>query len=141
MLAVAEDAPRGSSIVAETVAASMVAASVAMPSAATVAVTWGAVSGPSVRASTARRSAAIPGPDSAAARPLARCSAGGYDLSEGMVYTGWALMPPAAEAGAPIKAFENIQINAAEKQRGLWKGSFVKPWEWREGTRLPLETQ
>ena len=76
-----------------------------------------------------------------AAPPLARCSAGGYDLSEGMVYTGWALMPPGLQAGGRIEAFETIQDKAAEKQRGLWKGSFVKPWEWRDGVRLPLETQ
>ena len=80
-------------------------------------------------------------PTAAAAPPLARCSAGGYDLSEGMVYTGWALMPPGPEAGGRIEAFESIQAKAAAKQRGLWKGSFVKPWEWRDGARLPLETQ
>ncbi|WP_299620318.1 thermonuclease family protein [Pelagibius sp.] len=80
-------------------------------------------------------------PAGTAAPPLARCSAGGYDLSEGMVYTGWALMPPGPQAGGRIAGFETIQDKAAEKQRGLWKGSFVKPWEWRKGARLPLETQ
>ena len=84
----------------------------------------------------------LTGPSAAtAAPPLARCSAGGYDLSEGMVYTGWALMPPGPQAGGRIAAFETIQDKAEAKRRGLWKGSFVKPWEWRGGARLPLETQ
>lgn len=80
-------------------------------------------------------------PTAAAAPPLARCSAGGYDLSEGMIYTGWALIPPSPQAGGRIEGFETIQDKAAEKQRGLWKGNFVKPWEWRGGARLPLEAQ
>ncbi|WP_422365800.1 thermonuclease family protein [Pelagibius sp.] len=65
----------------------------------------------------------------------ARCSAGGYDLSEGMIYTGWALIPP-ANAGSP---FATLQQQAEERQHGLWKGSFVTPWDWRQGQRLPGE--
>lgn len=72
-------------------------------------------------------------------RPPARCSAGGYDLSEGMIYTGWALLPPGEPGGAAPAAFGAIQAQADAKQRGLWKGSFVTPWEWRQGTRLPEE--
>lgn len=71
--------------------------------------------------------------------PPARCSAGGYDLSEGMIYTGWALLPPGEPGGAAPAALGAIQAQADAKQRGLWKGSFVTPWEWREGTRLPEE--
>lgn len=62
----------------------------------------------------------------------ARCSAGGYDLSEGMIYTGWALIPP-ADAGSPFAA---LQQQAEERRHGLWKGSFVTPWDWRRGQRL-----
>ena len=69
----------------------------------------------------------------------ARCSAGGYDLSEGMVYTGWALLPPGEPGGSAPVAFGAIQAQADAKQRGLWKGSFVPPWKWRQGTRLPEE--
>ena len=72
-------------------------------------------------------------------RPAARCSAGGYDLSEGMVYTGWALLPPGEPGVAAPVAFSAIQAQADARRRGLWKGSFVRPWEWREGARLPEE--
>ncbi len=58
---------------------------------------------------------------------LARCFAGGYELSEGMVYTGWALATP-----RPGSRFAAIGRAAAKARRGLWKGRFVKPWEWRK---------
>lgn len=64
-----------------------------------------------------------------------RCSAGGYDLSEGMIYTGWALIPP-ANIESPFAA---LQKQAEERRHGLWKGSFVSPWDWRQGQRLPGE--
>ena len=69
---------------------------------------------------------------------LARCHAGGYDLSEGMIYTGWALLPPEPEVVMP-ESFAVIQTRAEQRQHGLWKGSFVAPWEWRRGVRLPEE--
>lgn len=58
---------------------------------------------------------------------LARCFSDGYDLSEGMVYIGWALALP--ESGASYNALEN---NARDRQHGLWKGDFLEPWIWRE---------
>ena len=63
---------------------------------------------------------------------VARCTAGGYDLSEGMVYTGWALAYPRAES--PYRRFEE---GARAARRGMWRGDFVAPWEWRAGLRLP----
>lgn len=60
-------------------------------------------------------------------RPVvARCFAGGYDLSEGMVYTGWALAMP--RGGTKYSAFEK---EAETARRGLWRGTFTRPWEWR----------
>ncbi len=70
---------------------------------------------------------------------LARCSAGGYNLSEGMIYTGWALMPPAAAGNPAPEAFLAVQAQAEERRRGLWQGKFVTPWDWRAGERLPGE--
>lgn len=49
----------------------------------------------------------------------ARCEAGGYDLSEGMIYTGWAL--PLRHAPARLRA---VLREAAEKGHGLWRGEF-----------------
>lgn len=56
----------------------------------------------------------------------ATCFAGDYDLSEGMVYTGWALADP--HSGARYK---RLEAGAKKARRGLWKGSFEPPWVWR----------
>lgn len=64
----------------------------------------------------------------------AHCAADGYDLSEGMVYTGWALVEPGA---APL--YRNLERAAEAAGRGLWRYRFVAPWEWRAGKRLALE--
>lgn len=62
--------------------------------------------------------------------PLARCTAGGYDLSKGMVHTGWALAWP--RTGTIYATVEDV---AREKKRGLWRGTFIKPWDWRRTHR------
>ncbi len=63
---------------------------------------------------------------------IGRCSADGYDLSEGMAYTGWALaLRPVSERYVAFEA------RARAARRGLWKGPFVTPWDWRAGARLP----
>ena len=66
--------------------------------------------------------------------PVALCRSDGYDLSEGMTYTGWALADPAT--GSRYRAFEE---GAREAARGLWRGRFIQPWAWRDGARLPEE--
>ena len=66
------------------------------------------------------------GPDG---RP-GRCTAGGYDLSEGMAYTGWAL----AERTVTTRYAPN-EDDARAARRGLWKGKFEAPWEWRRAAR------
>ncbi len=53
----------------------------------------------------------------------------GYDLAEGMVYTGWALAWP--RDGNPLLAEEEI---ASGRKHGLWRGEFVSPWAWRAST-------
>ena len=63
----------------------------------------------------------------AAAEPSqATCHAGGYDLSEGMVYTGWALADPQGDG-----RYKRFEAGAEKARRGLWKGAFEPPWEWR----------
>lgn len=44
-----------------------------------------------------------------------RCLADGYDLSEGMVYTGWAKARPEAP-----KRLSRLMSEARRKRRGLW---------------------
>lgn len=50
---------------------------------------------------------------------LATCKAGGYDLSEGMVYTGWAR----PLAGAPAR-YLTAQKKSQNRNNGLWQGKF-----------------
>ncbi len=57
---------------------------------------------------------------------LANCFADGYDLSEGMVHTGWALAMPRHDT-----KYARIEAKAKKAKRGLWKGKFAPPWEWR----------
>lgn len=52
-----------------------------------------------------------------------RCTAGGYDLSEGMVYTGWAVPLP----GAP-SAYARVLEEARARPRGFWRGTFTHTW-------------
>jgi endonuclease YncB( thermonuclease family) len=57
---------------------------------------------------------------------VARCEAGGYDLSEGMTYTGWARAWP--RDGNRYRAFED---HARERGHGLWRNGFTPPVAWR----------
>lgn len=53
----------------------------------------------------------------------ARCLADDYDLSEGMVYTGWALAD--RDVG---QHYLDLETGAQAAQRGFWRGEFLKPW-------------
>ena len=57
----------------------------------------------------------------------AYCEAGGYDLSSNMVHTGWALADRAT-----TKKYIPIELRAQKAKRGLWRGEFSTPWEWRK---------
>jgi endonuclease YncB( thermonuclease family) len=66
--------------------------------------------------------------ENAAGKPIATCLADGYDLSEGMVYTGWAAAEP--DNGRRYLALEWA---ARAAHRGLWRGEFAG--EERAGNR------
>ncbi|MGI9481210.1 MAG: thermonuclease family protein, partial [Hyphomicrobiales bacterium] len=53
----------------------------------------------------------------------ASCTAGGFDISAQMVYTGWAV----PGKGAPEK-YSELMIDAKSKQRGLWRAELTPPW-------------
>jgi len=58
---------------------------------------------------------------------VATCTAGGFSLNENMVHTGWALADRQASDRYVAKEEE-----AKEARRGLWRGEFDLPWEWRQ---------
>ncbi len=55
-----------------------------------------------------------------------------YTLSEGTAYTGWALALRSVS-----ERYVTFEERARAARRGLWKGPFVTPWDWRAGVRLP----
>jgi endonuclease YncB( thermonuclease family) len=56
---------------------------------------------------------------------------GDENLEHTMVINGWAL--------ADHSSLHAAEIIARENKRGLWRGEFVDPVEWRQGKRLPGE--
>jgi endonuclease YncB( thermonuclease family) len=59
-------------------------------------------------------------------RTLAVCSVAGDDLNAWMVHEGWAL---AFVRYSTAYVKEEEKAHAAE--RGLWRGAFIAPWDWR----------
>ena len=59
-------------------------------------------------------------------RTLAVCSVAGDDLNAWMVHEGWAL---AFVRYSTAYVKEEEKAHAA--QRGLWRGAFIAPWDWR----------
>lgn len=61
-------------------------------------------------------------------RMVAVCTSGGVDIGEWMVRKGYAVDWPKYSAGF-YAAAEN---EARRAKRGVWAGSFERPWDWRK---------
>ena len=59
------------------------------------------------------------------------CDIGGNDLNAWLVSEGWALA-----ARHVTRRYVKQETAAKNAERGVWRGQFVKPWEWRRGKRL-----
>lgn len=62
---------------------------------------------------------------------VATCSAGGFDIGNNMVHTGWALADPKT---AP-RRYRTTEANARKRKVGLWRMKFDFPWDWRANKR------
>ena len=62
---------------------------------------------------------------------VAVCSAGGDDLNSWMVSQGMALAYRRSS-----NDYVRQDKKAAKEKAGIWRGYFVKPWDWRRGRRL-----
>jgi endonuclease YncB( thermonuclease family) len=67
-------------------------------------------------------------------RPVVTCRIGSQDLNAWLVDQGWAV----AYRHYSI-AYVAKEEAAKAQRRGLWRGAFVMPWDWRRGSRLPQE--
>ncbi len=59
-------------------------------------------------------------------RDVSRCYADGYDLSAGMVRAGLAVAYRQYSL-----SYVSEEENAKRLKHGMWKGTFVMPWDWR----------
>ena len=64
-------------------------------------------------------------------RIVAVCRAGGEDINAWMVAQGMAVAYTKYS-----RAYVGQQRSAKAARRGLWRGYFVAPWDWRRGKRL-----
>ena len=65
-------------------------------------------------------------------RTKAVCVAGSADLAEQMLQKGYAVN---LEQTPP--SYNNAEASARSARLGLWRSTFVRPWDWRQGVRLP----
>jgi endonuclease YncB( thermonuclease family) len=68
-------------------------------------------------------------------RVVAVCHANGRDINGELIRQGWAVEYGQYSDGR----YSNEETEARQAKRGLWAGTFVKPWDWRRGERLPSE--
>ena len=64
-------------------------------------------------------------------RIVAVCRHAGRDVNAWMVREGWALAYRRYS-----RAYVEEEVAAKAARRGLWRGEFVQPWDWRRGERL-----
>ena len=65
-------------------------------------------------------------------RTIAVCSQDEVDLNAWMVREGWAV---AYQKYA--RDFVPDEKEAQSAERNIWSGTFVRPWDWRDGARSP----
>lgn len=64
-------------------------------------------------------------------RILALCTRGSVDLAEELLRKGYAVVADDATPG-----YRRAESAARAAGLGLWRGEFVRPWDWRRGVRL-----
>ena len=64
-------------------------------------------------------------------RIVAVCRQDGRDINAWLVAEGWALAYRRYS-----RAYVDEEQRAREARKGMWRGAFVAPWDWRRGKRL-----
>jgi endonuclease YncB( thermonuclease family) len=68
-------------------------------------------------------------------RIVATCDINGRDIGGELVRQGWAVEYIQYSDGR----YSGEEAEARGAKRGLWAGTFVKPWDWRRGETLPSD--
>ena len=55
----------------------------------------------------------------------------GLELNAEMVRLGWALAYRPGDDPFPRPEYEPEEAEARVARRGMWRGTFIPPWEWR----------
>ncbi len=67
--------------------------------------------------------------------PGGACGVGGaghvHELNAEMVRLGWALAYRPGNDPFPRPEYEPEEAEARAAGRGMWRGTFIPPWEWR----------
>ncbi len=66
-------------------------------------------------------------------RIVAVCRAGDLDLNAWLVAEGWALAYRRYSTD-----YLDEEATASTARKGIWRGTFVPPWDWRRGRRLEV---
>ena len=69
-------------------------------------------------------------------RIVAVCRQGGKDVNAWLVREGWALAYRQYS-----RTYMDEEAAAKAARRGVWRGEFVPPWDWRRGNRLKAATR
>ena len=69
-------------------------------------------------------------------RVVAVCRHAGRDVNAWLVAQGWALAYRRYS-----RAYVDEEAAARAARRGVWRGKFVAPWDWRRGERLPVRNR
>jgi endonuclease YncB( thermonuclease family) len=72
--------------------------------------------------------------DSLNGRPVVACRIGAEDINAWLVDQGWAVAYRHFSTD-----YVSNEESAKAQRRGLWRGAFVMPWDWRRGDRLAQE--
>lgn len=68
-------------------------------------------------------------------RVVAVCRTDGTDINEWLVANGWALA-----YRRHASTYIDAESAAKSARRGIWRGDFVAPWDWRQADRRDRET-
>jgi endonuclease YncB( thermonuclease family) len=65
---------------------------------------------------------------------IAICFSGGFDIGKNMVHTGWAMTDRRVS-----RPYIETEQKSRTAKRGMWRGAFVRPSDWRQGKRNPVK--